>query len=92
MKKNVQNRFRKCAAYKETKKDLKNDYSHQRFRELKNSWKRKAKYTLKKHFEKGGPGKACKHAGSGMAMGRKPRACAVSVKTPYKFVKQEFSE
>ena len=25
-------------------------------------------------------------------MGRKPRARAVSVKTPYKFVKQEFSE
>ena len=48
--------------------------------------------TRKKHFEKGGPGKACKHAGSEMAMGRKPRARAAPVKTPYKFVKQEFSE
>ena len=57
VKKNVQNRFWKCAAYKETKNELKNDHSDQRFRELKNTRKKKCKTHEKSTSKKAGPEK-----------------------------------
>ena len=78
-KKNVQKRFQNMRTYKETLRDLKNDYSIQE--------KTNNNIFEKRHLEK-----PSVDAPLRVARGRKARARAPHRKEPYKFVKQEFSE